>query len=217
MGSWGLQAAALTCLHSRRSARRQSMDPCSKCSATIPGRPPPPLQSREPWTPPRNSLPWPVSAAAQALRGRQSHLGRKDRHPEEVSSKPLLSMQKQCHLDCSVWGTYRVIMAIHSTLNRAVSRNSRNGGEECWGCASQRRFSASAGRRNPGSGRMEGERQHCFHKNSRGGREGVRKRLQEIPASAHPPGSIPARLGVHDKENPGRSGHSPPTKQFLLA
>lgn len=47
--------------------------------------------------------------------------------------------------------------------------------------------------------------------------DGGRKRLQEIPASAHPPGRMPARLGVHDKENPGRSGHGPPTKQFLLA
>lgn len=31
-----------------------------------------------------------------------------------------------------VWGTYRVIMAIYSTLNRAASRNSRSGAEECW-------------------------------------------------------------------------------------
>lgn len=43
-----------------------------------------------------------------------------------------------------------------------------------------------------------------------------RKRLQEAPASACPPGRTPARLGVHDKENPGRSSHGPPT-QFLLA
>ena len=43
-----------------------------------------------------------------------------------------------------------------------------------------------------------------------------RKRLQEAPATACPPGRTPARLGAHDKENPGRSGHGPPT-QFLLA
>lgn len=48
----------------------------------------------------------------------------------------------------------------------------------------------------PGSGRLAGESQHCFHKNGRGGAEGVRKRLQEIPAPAHPPGRVPARLSA---------------------
>ena len=43
-----------------------------------------------------------------------------------------------------------------------------------------------------------------------------RKRLQEAPASACPPGRAPAQLGTHDKENPGHSSHGPPT-QFLLA
>lgn len=62
------------------------------------------------------------------------------------------------------------------------------------------------------SGRMGGGSQQCFNSPWVG-----RKRLQEVPAFACPPGRIPARLGVHDKENPGSSGHGPPTQQCLLA
>lgn len=80
------------------------------------------------------------------------------------------------------------------------------------GRASQR-FSASE-RRSPASGREDGrwEPTMLYMNSSRVGK----KRLEEVPASDHPPGSTPGRLGMHDKEKPGCSGHGPPT-QFLLA
>lgn len=47
----------------------------------------------------------------------------------------------------------------------------------------------------------------CFSVNS--ARVG-RKRPQEVPACDHPAGRMPARLGQHDKENPGCGGHGHP-------